>query len=314
MPSLAFRIFKPAVRLINLMWMRTFYPVGYQRFFVDRVMPAMDFKKSPCACERITIDGMEAEWADPPGADKDRVLLYLHGGGWVVGSINAYKKVAGEIANVAGCRALVVDYRLAPEHKFPAALDDCVAAYRWLLSQGYHPENIVIAGDSAGGGLTASTLVALRDAGDPLPAAGMLLCPGTDLTLDGGTFISNARDDVMLNGNIARMWVDMYLGDTDPQDPLASPAFANLKGLPPLYIQIGSRELLLDNARQMAEAAQSYGVPVELEIFDGMFHVWQCFYDMIPEGRDAVDKLGKFCNEQMKARNAEKDQVKTEIA
>lgn len=314
MPSLAFKIFKPAVRLINLMWMRTFYPVGYQRFFVNRIMPAIDFKKSPCACERINIDGMEAEWADPPGADKDRVLLYLHGGGWVVGSINTYKKAAGEIANVAGCRALVVDYRLAPEHKFPAALDDCVASYRWLLSQGYHPENIVIAGDSAGGGLTASTLVALRDAGDPLPAAGMLLCPATDLTLDGETFISNARDDVMLNGNIARMWVDMYLGDTDPRDPLASPAFANLKGLPPLYIQIGSRELLLDNARQMAEAAQSYGVPVELEIFDGMFHVWQCFYDMIPEGRDAVDKLGNFCNDQMKARNAEKGQVKTEIA
>lgn len=317
MPSLAFRILKPALRLINLMWMRTFYPVRYQRFFVNHVMPAMDFKKSPCGCEYVTVDGMPAAWVDPPGADKDRVLLYLHGGGWVVGGINAYKKFAGEIANVAGCRALVLDYRLAPEHRFPAGLDDCVAAYRWLLSEGYRPENIVIAGDSAGGGLTASTLVALRDAGDPMPAAGMLLSPGTDLNIDGlegGTFYSNVRDDVMLNGNIAIMWAEMYLGDSDPLDPLVSPVYANLEGLPPLYIQAGSGELLLDTAKKTAEAAGSCGVPVELEIFDGMFHVWQIFFDMMPEGRDAVDKLGNFCRGQMAERNVEIEKAKTEIA
>lgn len=314
MPSLAFKIFKPIMRLTSIMWMRTFYPLGYQRFFVDLVLPAMDYKKFPCKCEYITIDGIKAAWFDPPEADRDRVLLYLHGGGWVVGSIKAYKKVAGEIAKVAGCRALVLDYRLAPKHRFPAALDDCVAAYRWLLSRGYRPESIVIAGDSAGGGLTASTLVALRDAGDPLPAAGMLLCPCTDMTLAGETLVSNARDDAMLNGNIARKWVDMYLGDTDPKDPLASPVYANLEGLPPFYIQTGSCEILFDDSKHMAEVARGYGVPVELEIFDGMFHAWQLFYRIIPEGKDAVDKLGNFCKEQMEARNAEKEEVKAESA
>jgi acetyl esterase/lipase len=142
----------------------------------------------------------------------------------------------------------------------------------------------------------------------------MLLCPGTDLTLEGGSIISNARKDAMLNEKIARSWVSMYLGDTDPKDPLASPAYANLEGLPPLYIQIGSGELLLDGARQTAEAAEECGVPVELEIFNEMFHVWQLFFNMIPEGRDAVDKLGNFCREKMAAGAAEREQAKTEIA
>ncbi|MBN2026113.1 MAG: alpha/beta hydrolase [Actinobacteria bacterium] len=257
---------------------------------------------------------MSAAWFDPPGADKDRVLLYIHGGGWVVGSINSHKRIAGEIAKVAGCRALMVDYRLAPEHKFPAAVDDCVASYRWLLSQGYRPENIVIAGDSAGGGLTMSTLVALRDAGDPLPAAGMLLCPGTDMTLEGGSIISNARKDAMLNEKIARMWAGLYIGDADPRDPLASPVYANLEGLPPLYIQAGSGEIILDCARQMAEAAESCSVPVELDIFDEMFHDWQLFFNFIPEGRDAVDRLGRFCREKMEAAAEDREGVRAQPA
>ena len=186
MPSLASRILRPIARLSGWLCLKSFYPIGYQRFFMNRVLPGMILLKFPCACEHTTIDGIPAAWFTPPGADNDRVLLYFHGGGFCIGNIKSHKRIAGEIAKVAGCRALVVDYRLAPEHKFPAALDDCVASYRWLLSQGYRPENIVIAGDSAGGGLTASTLLVLRDAGDPLPAAGMLLCPATDLALTGG--------------------------------------------------------------------------------------------------------------------------------
>jgi len=309
MPSLASRILKPIARLSGWSCMRSFYPIGHQRFFMNRVFPGMILLKFPCACEHMTIDGIPAAWFTPPGADDDHVLLYLHGGGFCIGNIKSHKRIAGEIARVAGCRALVVDYRLAPEHRFPAALDDCVASYRWLLSQGYRPENIVIAGDSAGGGLTASTLVALRDAGDPLPAAGMLLCPATDLALTGETFKSNARKEPMINEKVVRMWIDMYLGDADPKDPLASPSYANLEGLPALYIQIGSCELLLDDARHMAEVAKGCGVPVELEVFDGMFHVWQLFFYMLPEGRDAVNKLGNFCREKMASSDTAKEQV-----
>ncbi len=301
MPSLASKILSPYLHLNGMLWMRARYPVGYVRFFMNKVTPLLLPMKPHCAREDITIDGIRAAWFTPPGADDDRVLLYLHGGGYVIGCINTYKSLAGAIAAVAGCRTLVLEYRLAPENKFPAAVDDAVASYRWLLSNGYKPENIVIAGDSAGGGLTAAALVSFRDTGDPLPAAGMLICPWTDLEGTGNTFQSNARYEPMINYDIGVLWADTYLGGVDHRTPLASPLFADLGGLPPLYIQVGSHEMLLDDARRMEEAARRQGVPVKLEVFEGMTHDWHQFHSIMPEARDAVMKLGDFCREKMDA-------------
>jgi epsilon-lactone hydrolase len=302
MRSMASRILEPYLRLNGMLWMRARYPVGYVRFFMNKLMPAsVALIKFPCKRKDVTIGDIPAAWFTSPGADEDRVLLYLHGGGYVIGCINVIMRLAGEIATSAGCKALVLDYRLAPEDPFPAALDDTVAAYRWLLSNGYKQENIVIAGDSAGAGLTAAALVTLRSAGDPLPAAGMLICPWTDLEGTGETLKSNARKEPMLNEDILIAWAEMYLNGTDPRIPLASPFYADLEGLPPLYIQTGSHEVLFDDARHFAEAAKGYGVPIELEVFEGMTHDWHLFHFIVPEARDAVQKLGLFCREKMDA-------------
>jgi monoterpene epsilon-lactone hydrolase len=199
----------------------------------------------------------------------------------------------GRIAIASQCPALLIDYRLAPESRFPAALDDAVASYRWLLAQGFAPENIVIVGDSAGGGLAVAALVRLRDSGDPLPAGAMLISPWTDLGLDGESMDKVGRKDPMLTRYLLAKMARLYLGDTDTSDPLASPIYADLTGLPPLYIQVGSCERLLDDAKRLSERAKDNGVPVKLDIWDGTFHVWHSM-PWMPESVTATKKLGKF--------------------
>jgi acetyl esterase/lipase len=245
-------------------------------------------------CEKINAGGVDAEWIAAPGANADRVILYLHGGGYVIGSINTHRAMVSRIARASNARALAIDYRLAPEHPFPAAVEDATAAYRWLLAQGYKPGKIVIAGDSAGGGLTIVLLLAIRDAGLPMPAGAVPISPWTDLEGTGESVHTRAARDVMVNMENLTSSAKQYYGTHDPKDPLVSPVHGNFRGLPPMLIQVGDAEILLDDATRVAKSAKAAGVDVELEVWDEMPHVWHVFAKLLPEGQQAIDKIGKF--------------------
>ncbi len=235
-----------------------------------------------------------AEWLEPPAARAGAALLYLHGGGYVIGSPRSHRHLAAALAGAGAAATLLPDYRLAPEHLFPAAVDDAVAAYRWLLACGIAPAGITIAGDSAGGGLTVATLLALRDRGLPLPAAGVCISPWVDLTCSGASYASRAaRDPIVTQAGVAEM-ARAYLGATDARAPLASPAFADLAGLPPLLVQVGSEEVLLDDAVTLTERAKAAGVAATLEVWPDMVHVWHWFFPMLDEGRKAIGVIGDF--------------------
>jgi epsilon-lactone hydrolase len=242
----------------------------------------------------VDAGGVRSEWIVPPGATEGRVLLYLHGGGYVVGSVDMYRDLISRLARAAGARALGIDYRLAPEHPFPAAVEDATAAYRWLVSHGTAPARIAIAGDSAGGGLTLATLTALRDAGEPLPAAAACLSPWVDLQGIGASMTSKAAVDPFVQKEMIQFMAQQYLGDRDPRTPLAAPLYADLQGLPPLLIQVGTAEVLLDDATRIAERARAAGVEVSLEVWDDMIHVWQLFAPILPEGQQAIERIGAF--------------------
>jgi acetyl esterase/lipase len=245
-------------------------------------------------CEPVSAGGVGAEWIVPPGAATDRVILYLHGGGYVMGSIGTHRAMVARIARASQAKALAIDYRLAPEHKFPAAVEDAVAAYRWLLSNGYKPGKIVIAGDSAGGGLTLSALLSIRDSKLPMPAGAVPISPWTDLEGTGASLKTRAAKDPMVGGDGLVGMAKQYLGDHDPRNPLASPLHADFRGLPPLLIQVGDAETLLDDATRVAERAKAAGVKVDLEVWDDMIHVWHVFAKILPEGQQAIDKIGQF--------------------
>ncbi|MDP9180705.1 MAG: alpha/beta hydrolase, partial [Chloroflexota bacterium] len=259
--------------------------------------PAADVKREP-----VDVDGVSAEWITVPNSSEAITVLYLHGGGFVIGSVNIYVDLVSRIARASGARALSVDYRLAPEHPFPAALDDATTAYRWLLKQGVAPESIVIAGDSAGGALTASTLLALKAAGDPLPGGAVLLSPGTDFTFSGETMETRKDRDPLLTRSLCEHWLGMYLGVTSPT--VASPLFGDYNGLPPILIQVGDAEILLDHSTRYAERAKAAGVDVTLEIWDDMIHVFQLFAPMLPEGQQAIDKIGAWVKQHVHSKAA----------
>lgn len=290
---------KVFVRVLMLLMLGSHGPVKYQRFMFNSVSPRLGMKVKGIRSEAVDVAGMPAVWLMPDGAADDRVLLYLHGGGYVIGNINSHRGMVSQIAIASGCRALMIEYRLAPEHMFPAAVDDAVAAYRWLLSEGYKPERIAFAGDSAGGGLTAAALVALRDSGDPLPAAAMMLSPWADLEVTGGSSKSVGWKDPMLSVKSLRKWGAMYAGAKDLRHPLASPIYADMRGLPPLLIHAGTCEVLLDDARRLADKAESDGVDVDLYVCDGMFHVYHFFSPLVPESKDAIQRLGRFFNDKL---------------
>src|SRR5262245_27539796 len=239
--------------------------------------------------EPTVASGVPGYWFTPKGAHADRALLYLHGGGYVMGSVATHRSLVGRIAGAAGIRCLALDYRLAPEHPFPAAIEDACAAYRGLLVQGIAPSALAIAGDSAGGGLALGCLVALRDAGDPLPAAAVCLSPLADLELSGAS-VSAGIDDPLVDRDGTRMMVAAYLQGADPRDPRASPLHADFAGLPPLWIEVGTREILLDDAVRVARRARAAGVEVALERGDGLTHAWQ-LNPQLPEARESVARL-----------------------
>jgi monoterpene epsilon-lactone hydrolase len=248
-----------------------------------------DIKREP-----VTANGVKSEWISAPDADAGRAILYLHGGGYVIGSINTHRSLAARLSRAAKARVLVIDYRLAPEHPFPAAVDDSVAAYRWMLAQGLKPSRIAVAGDSAGGGLTAATLVAIRDAKLPLPAAGALLSPWVDMEGIGESMTKNDSIDPMVHKEGLLGMAKAYLGGQNPRSPLAAPLYADLAGLPPLLIQVGTAETLLDDASRLAERAKKAGVNVTYEPWQNMIHVWHVFAPMLDEGQQAIEKIGAF--------------------
>lgn len=242
--------------------------------------------------KEVDAGGVPADWVSVPASDAGRVVLYLHGGGYVMGSRNTHRGLAGRIARAAQARVLLPEYRLAPEHPFPAAVEDATACWRWLLSAGYTPQRMAIAGDSAGGGLAMATLLALKAAGDPLPSCAVGLSPWTDLEGTGPTAKPGAVEDPMLNPEGLHATARDYAGN-DLRNPLAAPLHGDLSGLPPLLLQVGTREILLSDSTRFAEKARAAGVDVTLQIEEGLIHVWQIFPD-VPEAQDAVKRIGAF--------------------
>ena len=238
----------------------------------------------------VSADGVPCEWLIPQGSPPDQALLYLHGGGFVYGVTPQHIEMVAYLARTMGIRALIVDYRLAPEHPFPAALDDCAAAYRWLLRQGIAPHNTVVAGDSAGGNLALTTLMKLRAGGEPLPAAAACLSPVADLT----ERRSPARlRDPLLPLRALRFYNTSYVARGDARTPLISPVYGDWHGLPPLLIHAGAEELLLDDAARIAEVARAAGVDVRLETYPRMWHVWQIFL-ALPQAVESLDDIARF--------------------
>jgi epsilon-lactone hydrolase len=260
----------------------------YER--ADRVFPV----PSDVAVESIAVPVAPAEWLRPSGARQDAVVLYLHGGGYVIGSPRSHRHLAAAIGSASGTPALLLDYRLAPEHPFPAAVDDAVAAYRWLIERGLAPGKIVIAGDSAGGGLTVATLLALRDARVTTPAGAVCISPWVDLTGTAASYTRNAGSDPIVRPALIQEMANAYLRGMDPKTPLASPLFGDLGGLPPLLIQVGAGEVLVDDATTLADRAKSAGVDATLEVWEHMVHVWHWFLPMLDEAQVAIDRIGAF--------------------
>jgi len=244
--------------------------------------------------EPATVGGVTGEWVRARRARRDAALLYLHGGGYLLGSPASHRHLAAAISEAAGISVFSADYRLAPEHPFPAAVDDAVAAYRGLLESGIPASKLAIAGDSAGGGLTIATLVALRDKKIAIPAAAVALSPWADLSGSGESHVSRAARDPMVGLEGLRGMAAGYLNGGDARSPLASPLFAELKGLPPLLIQVGTEEVLHSDAMGLAAKAEAAGVEVSFESWGGMMHVWHVFHPILSEGRDAIARIGTF--------------------
>ncbi len=241
-----------------------------------------------------TLNGVACEWITLPGTDQNRVLLYLHGGGYVLGNPESHRYLAWKLAEASGMRILLVDYRLAPENPFPAAVDDATSCYRWLLDDGFNPKYISIGGDSAGGGLAAATMVNLKNQGLPQPNCGILLSPWVDLSLSGSSIEVNADADAMLTHTALDGMAKHYLGERDRKAPLASPLFADLAGLPPILIHVGSTEVLLSDAERFADRLNKCGGAASLVVWPKMPHVFQVFAGRIPEGGKAIADLGDF--------------------
>lgn len=244
--------------------------------------------------EAVNANGVRAEWFIAPGAATDRVVMYLHGGGYVFGSAKSHAAMATQISASAQASVLFVEYRLAPEHPFPAAVEDSTAAYRWLLAQGIAPARIAIAGDSAGGGLSFATLLSIKQQQLPMPGCATLLSPWVDLEATGASMDSKAAEDPIVQKPLLLQLVGMVAPDGNVRDPLASPLHGDLSGLPPLLIQVGSRETLLDDSVRIAERARQAGVPVTLDIWQGQIHVFQVFCPRLDEGVQALEQLGTF--------------------
>jgi monoterpene epsilon-lactone hydrolase len=243
--------------------------------------------------------GVKADRIATRASRADRHVLYLHGGSYVVGWPALYRDLTWRIATICRARVLCIDYRLAPEHPFPAALDDCVAAYRWLLAQGADPQHIALMGDSAGGGLVLATMLRLRDEGVALPVAAAVVSPWTDLALTGESFRLNAAIDPLIPVELAPRVVDLILGGADPRNPYASPLYGDPTGLPPTLILVGGDDTLRDDATRMADKMRAAGCRIEIEVWPHMWHVWHMLVRVMPEARAAVARIAGFMQDKL---------------
>lgn len=302
MPSLRCRVFKFVLKHRNLLRFRlkreTIDWNTYEailRFRQDVEKGAGKFGKLPAGIEvsPITIDDIPAEWILPAQAGKDKVILYFHGGGYVSGSCKAHRAIVAKFVKGSGVGALLFEYRLAPEHRFPAALEDSLAAYRWLLAQGISSSHIVFVGDSAGGGLCLATLLALRDQGVPLPAGAVAYSPVTDFKCTGESYRTNAKVCLAPEG-MGPACAKHYAGDQDLGLPYISPLYGDLHGLPPMLIYVGGEETLLDDSIRFAEKARAAGVDVTLRVGEGLFHCYPACAPLFPEATQAMNEICAF--------------------
>jgi monoterpene epsilon-lactone hydrolase len=246
------------------------------------------------AVEPVNANGVRAEWTSTPQDERDAALLYVHGGGYVIGSLDSHRHLVSEAGRAARAWALALDYRLAPEHPFPAAVEDAVSGYRYLLSRGIRPGRIAIAGDSAGGGLVVAAMLAIRDAGLAPPACGWCISPWVDMEGIGETMSTKEAADPMVQKAGLLGMAGLYLSGADPRSPLAAPIYADLAGLAPLLIQVGAAETLLDDAIRLAKVAGAADVRVDLQIWPEMVHVWHIFHPELKAGRRAIEEGGAF--------------------
>jgi monoterpene epsilon-lactone hydrolase len=248
----------------------------------------------------VNANGVKAEWTSTPGADPSRVILYLHGGGYVICSLVSHRHLVAEVGRAAGTRTLAIDYRLAPEHPFPAPVEDTVASYKFLLENGIKPNRIALAGDSAGGGLVVGAMLAIREAGLPLPGCGWCISPWVDMEALGRSFIDRAESDPTVQKETIQMMAQWYLGGADPRHPHVAPIYGDLRGLPPLLIQVGAVETLLDDSIALARKAGIADVPVDMQIWPEMIHIWHIFFPMLSAGRRAIAAGGSFVRNALK--------------
>ena len=244
--------------------------------------------------ERLNAGGVAAEMISREDSDPGRVTVYVHGGGYVIGSVRTHRVLMSRLAAASGGKVLGLEYRLAPEFLFPAPVQDSLAAYQWLLGQSYEPGKISFAGDSAGGGLSVAALVAIRYAGEPMAGAGVCISPWVDMEGLGESIISNAEVDPVVQKEGLEFMAGLYLGDRDRRTPLAAPLYADLRELPPILIQVGGDETLLDDSTRLTAKLKESNVPVELEVWEDMFHVWHAFAPILPEGQQAIEQAGEF--------------------
>ncbi|MGR8947551.1 MAG: alpha/beta hydrolase [Gammaproteobacteria bacterium] len=246
-----------------------------------------------------TCNGIPCMWAKPKGASESHVLLCTHGGGYVTGSMYTHRKMFGHLAKATGCQALIVHYNRAPENPHPGPVNECTDVYAWLLDQGFKPENILTTGDSAGGALSLTVVLNARERGLPMPAGIMPMSPWVDMEVNGETLESRASTDALVQKAVVENMSTTFLGDASPQDPLANPLYADLGGLPPMYIQVGDHETLLDNSTRLEERAKSAGVDVKLDNFPEMQHVFQFMAGMAPEADDAVQRMAAWAKSRL---------------
>ena len=281
------------VRKASIEWNMSVESLRAMQAWTDRLVTP---PRGTAIAPALTTD-VAAEWLTPSRFASQGVLLYVHGGGWTVGLHNLERRMLARVCQAASVRAFAVHYRLAPEHPFPAALEDCVAAYRCLLKSGTSPRTIVLVGTSAGGNLTLATLMTLREAGDPLPSAAVCISPMTDLAGTGESFI--ADKDPALKAEFALSMVRHYAGAHDRRLPLVSPHYGHLRGLPPLLIHVGEDEIVLSDATRLRDGARSAGVEATLVIWPGMWHAWQLFAPYLPEARESINGIGVFVRKHL---------------
>lgn len=274
-------------------------PIEEVRANLEKLM-AMVKLPGNVSFEKTDCGGIPGEWALPNNMNNNGAILYLHGGAYISGSIDTHRPLVARIARTAATRALTIEYRYAPEHPFPAGLDDAIKAYHWLLGQGFDHRKIIIAGDSAGGGLTLATLIRLRDEKAPMPAAVVCMSPWLDLTCSQDSGKRLASKDLMLTVASGKRFAGYYAGGHDLKDPYISPFFADLKNLSPMLIQVSDSEILIDENVAFEKKAKAAGVDIQLEVWGDMNHVWQGYAPILPEAKDAIKVIGRYIQKKLK--------------